>query len=148
MRIHHARLVATVIVLACVAPACASGATEEESGNGDLATVEPIEGRDVARVTLSPEAAERIDIQTSVVEPATGGRVRMTIPYSAVLYDPAGKTWTYTSPDPLVFVRAPIIVTRIDGDRALLSDGPRPGTEVVTVGAAELLGTEYEVGEE
>jgi hypothetical protein len=37
---------------------------------------------------------------------------------------------------------------RIDGDRAILSDGPAPGTEVVTVGAAELLGTEYEVGEE
>ena len=48
----------------------------------------------------------------------------------------------------LVYVRAPIDVIRIDGDRALLSDGPPLGTEVVTVGAAELLGTEYEVGEE
>jgi hypothetical protein len=47
-----------------------------------------------------------------------------------------------------VFVRESIDVIEIDGDQALLSDGPAPGTEVVTVGAAEILGTEYEVGEE
>ena len=63
-----------------------------------------------------------------------------------MLYDPDGDTWTYTSPKPLVFVRAPIDVDRIDGDTALLSErsaGRAP--TVVTVGAAELLGTEYEV---
>ena len=65
-----------------------------------------------------------------------------------MLYDPNGDTWAYTNPEPLVFVRAPITVVTIDGNRAVLSAGPAAGTQVVTVGAAELLGTEYEVGEE
>jgi hypothetical protein len=148
MRIRHVGLVATMLVLAVALPACKESTAEEEAGGSDIATVEPIEGSDVAQVTLSEEAAQRIDVRTSPVEAATGGHVKLTIPYAAVLYDPAGDTWTYTRPDALVFVRAPIDVIRIDGDRALLSDGPSPGTEVVTVGAAELLGTEYEVGEE
>ncbi len=67
---------------------------------------------------------------------------RGVIPYAAVLYDPQGKTWTYTNPGPLTFVREPITVDRIEGDKAFLSDGPAPGTLVVTVGAAELFGAE------
>jgi hypothetical protein len=57
-----------------------------------------------------------------------------------------GETWTYTSPEPLTFVRAPITVEAIDADLAYLSAGPAPGTEVVTVGAAELFGVESGVG--
>lgn len=147
MRIRHTGLVATMIVLTFALSACKESPAEEEATSSDIATVEPIEGSDVARVTLTEEAAERIDVQTRPVQ-AAGGHAELTIPYAAVLYDPAGDTWTYTSPDTLVFVRAPISVLRIDGDRALLTDGPAVGTEVVTVGAAELLGTEYEVGEE
>jgi hypothetical protein len=146
MRIRHAGLVATVLVVAFALTGCKSSSVEEETGGSDLWTIEPVEGSDVAQVTLSEEAAERIDVQTRPVEAA--GRAQLTIPYAAVLYDPAGDTWTYTSPDPLVFVRESIDVIEIDGDQALLSDGPAPGTEVVTVGAAEILGTEYEVGEE
>ena len=147
MRINHIGRVAVMLVLAVSLAGCKEGAAEEETeGGSDLATVEPVEGSDVARVMLTEEAAERIDIQTAAVE--HGPRSDVSIPYAAVLYDPAGDTWTYTSPEELVFVRAPIDVFRIDGDRAVLAKGPAPGTEVVTVGAAELLGTEYEVGEE
>jgi hypothetical protein len=148
MRIRRAGLVVVAMLTLTFALAgCKKSAPEEEATTSDIATVEPIEGSDVAEVTLSEEAAERIDVQTSPVE-AGSGQAALTIPYAAVIYDPSGDTWTYTSPDPLVFVRAPIDVMRIDGERALLSDGPEIGTEVVTVGAAELLGTEYEVGEE
>ena len=42
-------------------------------------------------------------------------------------------------------VRAPIQVASIQGDTAVLSDGPAPGTEVVTVGGEELLGTEFAI---
>jgi hypothetical protein len=46
-------------------------------------------------------------------------------------------------------VRRPITVTVIRGDVALLSTGPPVGARVVTVGTAELLGTEYNIsGEE
>jgi hypothetical protein len=62
-----------------------------------------------------------------------------------VLYDAAGDTWTFTNPEPLVFVRQRISVTYIDGNRAVLADGPAPGTPVVTVGAAELYGAELGV---
>jgi hypothetical protein len=60
-----------------------------------------------------------------------------------VLYDPDGATWTYTSPKPLEYVRANITVKSIDGQRAILTKGPAPGTAVVTLGATELWGVEY-----
>ena len=150
MRIRRIGMVSIVVVLAFALPACKDAPAEEEGGGSELATVEPIEGSDVSQVTLSEEAAGRLDIETATVASAgtAGGKGSTTIPYAAVLYDPAGDTWTYTNPDPLVFVRAPIDVIRIDGEQALLSSGPPPGTDVVIVGAAELLGTEYEVGEE
>ena len=149
MRIRRIGTVSLLVVLALALPGCKDAPTEEE-GASDLATVEPIEGSDVAQVTLSEEAAARLDIETTAVAStgAGGGKATTTIPYAAVLYDPAGDTWTFTNPEPLVFVRAPIDVIKIDGEEALLSSGPAPGTDVVIVGAAELLGTEYEVGEE
>jgi hypothetical protein len=145
MRIRRPGLAAVLVALVFLVPACKSDAAEEEASGSELATVEPVEGTDVSTVTLTEEAAERIDVQTQSVESSHG---ELAIPYAAVLYDPAGDTWTYTSPESLTFVRAPIDVDRIVGDRAFLSDGPPAGTDVVVVGAAELLGTEYEVGEE
>lgn len=113
---------------------------------GEPATVEPIEGSDLSRVRLTAAAAERLGIRTAPVE--LRGANRKVIPYDAVLYAPAGNTFTYTSPEPLVFVRHAIRVDRITGDRAVLSSGPPVGTKVVTVGSQELFGTEYEVEED
>ena len=46
-------------------------------------------------------------------------------------------------------MRQPITVTVIRGDVALIAAGPAVGARVVTVGSAELLGTEYNIsGEE
>ena len=70
----------------------------------------------------------------------------MTIPYAAVVYDSAGKTWAYVNEDPLVYKRAEITVDEIDGDVARLTAGPPAGTQVVTTGAAELYGAEIGVG--
>ena len=145
MRFRQGGNVAAIVVLALVLMACSDTSTQEESGTSEIATVEPIEGSDVARVILSEDAAGRLDITTASIR-KLGGRTE--IPYAAVLYDPNGDTWAYTNPEPLVFVRAPIAVITIEGSRAVLSAGPPAGTRVVTVGAAELLGTEYEVGEE
>ena len=75
----------------------------------------------------------------------SGGGEQKTIPYSAVIYGVEGGTWTYTSAGPLTFVRAPITVASVQGDVAVLSEGPAPGTEVVTVGGEELLGTEFAI---
>ena len=149
MSVRRTGMIGVLVVLALTLPSCKDSGAEEEAGGSDLVTVEPVEGSDVSQLTLTEEAASRLDIQTApVTAEDSGGKATSTIPYAAVLYDPAGDTWAYTNPEPLVFVRAPIDVMRIDGDTALLSDGPSPGTDVVTVGAAELLGSEYEVGEE
>jgi hypothetical protein len=92
------------------------------------------------QITLTADAAKRIDVRTAAVKSDGGNTV---IPYAAVLYDPDGAAWTYTNPKPLVFERADITVDRIDGERAILAKGPAPGTAVVTVGATELWGVEY-----
>jgi len=97
--------------------------------------LEPIEGTDFQRVILTEKAAQRLNIQTAEV----GGN---TIPYAAVIYDTEGNTWVYTNPEPLTFVRAPIVVDRIDGDQAILSEGLDSGTMVVTLGVSELYGAE------
>jgi hypothetical protein len=96
----------------------------------------------------------RLDGASQVVHPGqrvrvqvvlSGGGEQKTIPYSAVIYGVEGGVWAYTSTGPLTFVRAPITVTSIQDDMAVLSEGPPPGTEVVTVGGEELLGTEFAI---
>ena len=147
----HARWILGVVILAGIAlPAC-TNAPAEEAGGAEVARVEPIEGSDVSRVVLSEDAAQRLDVQTAPIverQDRRGGAPRLIMPYDAVLYDPSGGTWAYTSSEPLAYVRAPIRVDRIKGSEAILSSGPPAGTQVVTVGASELLGVEYEVGEE
>lgn len=139
----------TVIVLVSAAlllAACSEAAPEEQASGGGVASVESIEGSEVARVILAQEAADRLGIETGTVEAAHGGQ--LAIPYAAVLYDPTGRTWTYTNPEPLTYVRAEITIDAIRQDTAYATTGPPVGTTVVTVGAEELLGTEFEVAEE
>jgi hypothetical protein len=102
-----------------------------------------VKGSDVIRVTMTAEAAKRVGVETVEVRSDPSGASRTVIPYDAVLYDPTGETWTYTSPKPLVYERADINVVRIDGDSAILDQGPPVGTSVVTVGATEIWGVEY-----
>ena len=64
------------------------------------------------------------------------------VPYSAVYYDAKGNAWVYVNTKPLTFERQRIVVDRVVGDMALLSEGPAVGTPVVTVGAALLYGAE------
>jgi hypothetical protein len=118
-------------------------ATVEEAGHVEAGTIEPVEGTSLNRLTLTDRAAERVGLETtSVAEQQVDGKIQRTIPYSAVIYDADGGTWAYTTDEHLTFVRDEISVERIDGDTAYLSDGPAAGTEVVTVGAAELVGLE------
>lgn len=75
-----------------------------------------------------------------------GAAARKVVPYGSVLYDINGGTWIYTSPEPLVFVRHPVEVDFIDGEWAVLNEGPPTGTAVVAIGVAELYGTEFKIG--
>jgi hypothetical protein len=134
------RLTAVQLLVASALALAGCGGQSEEETSDSPAQIEQIKGTELNRITLTPEAAERLDIQTAA---ARGNGNRTVIPYAAVLYDPDGKTWTYTSPERLVFVREDISVDRIDGRSAVLSTGPAAGTAVVTVGADELWGVEY-----
>lgn len=111
------------------------------------ANIEPIAGTELNRVILSEQAAKRTDVQTALVaEQQIDGVKRLTVPFAAVLYDVHGGAWVYANPEPLTFVRAPIVIERIVGDTVVLSKGPDVGARVVTVGAAELSGAEKNIG--
>lgn len=97
--------------------------------------LEKIEGTDLSKVILTEKAAERIGLETVAV---SGNEV----PYAAVIYDIEGNTWVYTNPEPLTFVRQPIVIDRIEGDTAFLAEGLPSELNVVTVGVAEIYGTE------
>jgi hypothetical protein len=75
----------------------------------------------------------------------SGGRRQKTVPYSAVIYWIDGGTWVYTRTGPLAFVRSPIEIDEVDGDVAVVSSGPPVGTQVVSIGGQELLGTEFQI---
>ena len=126
-----------LVVLGLALSAC--GGSSDSAAPVEPAKITKLAG-DVNQITLTADAAKRIDVKTAAVKSEGGDTV---IPYAAVLYDPDGATWTYTSPKPLVFVRADITVKDIDGERAILTKGPAPGTAVVTLGATELWGVEY-----
>jgi hypothetical protein len=111
----------------------------------------PIEGSELNRVILTAGAAERVGIKTVVVRevsttvPGKGVARHTVIPIGAVIYDRKGATWTYTTVEPLNYVRQRVVIARSDGDLAVLQSGPPAGTAVVAIGAAELLGIEYGV---
>ncbi len=71
---------------------------------------------------------------------------RTVVPYGAVYYLAEGTAWVFVNPKPLVFERQRIVVERVVGNVAVLSDGPSVGTPVVTVGAPLLYGAEVVFG--
>jgi hypothetical protein len=143
--ISRAVIVLSILVIAALQLSACSDSSTPAAADDAPATVEPIKGTDETSVKLSERAAKRLGIETATVRHRGA---REVIPYDAVVYNADGSTFTYTNPEPLVFVSAPIKVARIDGSEAILSKGPPAGTKVVTVGAQELYGSEYEVEED
>jgi hypothetical protein len=68
------------------------------------------------------------------------------VPYSAIIYDVQGDTWVYVNSEALTFVRQKVLVDRIEGQFAILSEALPEGMKVVTVGVIELYGAETGVG--
>jgi hypothetical protein len=118
------------------------------------AVVQSVHGSQIPQVRLTDQAMHRIGVATQAVRVATvtvtGRRgPYKVIPYSAVIYDNNGSTWTYVETAVRTFMRERITVRVIRGGTAIMSQGPAAGATVVTVGAPELLGTEYNIsGEE
>jgi hypothetical protein len=135
-----------MLVLAAAFVVAGCGAAQPPTADKP-AVVVPIEGTDLSKVILTQEAADRIGIKTAPAEivAVAGGAKKTAIPLAAVVYDPDGVTWVYTKVERLTFVRERVIIGSLKGDLAILQSGPSPGVEVVIVGAAELLGSEYGV---
>jgi len=129
-------LVVVGLVVPALVAACGSGPARQPA---ESAKVEHVAGSDSYRITLAPDAAKRLDIKTTAVQP---NGTETVIPYSAVLYSATGETWAYVNLKPLTFERRRIVVDRISGDRAILSRGPDLGTAVATAGVPELHGIE------
>ena len=143
IRSNRLTVVSLALGAALIAAAGTSSALAASGGfkyNGPKAShVEPIAGTDIKRVTITLKALKRLDIQTGQVREEGGVK---TVAYSAVIYDKKGKTFVYTNPKPLTYVRHPISIGQFGHDTVVLTDGPPAGTVVATRGAAELFGTE------
>jgi hypothetical protein len=147
MSAKHLSAAGLVIGAAAILAGCATTTPEEASP----AVIKPVAGSAIPQLQLTERAVQRLGIVTQPVRQTTtaGQPAHEVIPYSAVVYDTDGSTWTYVDIAARTYERKPITVTEIDGTTARLSAGPAAGTAVVTVGAAELLGTEYDIsGEE
>lgn len=144
----HSRVWTAVIGLAALLVAFAlylalAGGTGESAAAVDEslpATVQHLNGSEVALLTLQPSAIKRLDLKTAAVQSARGGG--MVVPYAAVIYDSAGDTWVYVAGNPRSFRREHVTVDRIANGLVVLSAGPKVGRKVATVGAQELWGAE------
>ena len=71
------------------------------------------------------------------------------ISYSAVVYDATANRGRFSAPAPRTYIRVPIEISSISGEIVQLKSGPPVGTQVVVVGAPELVGAEAGIsGEE
>jgi hypothetical protein len=148
MRRMNRLMILALALVGLVLSACSEGGTEGVlAGEPAPVTVSTIEGSDLKLVQLVTRSAERLGIQTEPVrQDLVDGERRLVIPYAALLYDEHGDTWVFTNTEGLSFIRQSVIVDRIVGDLAILTDGPTSGTLVVTLGASELYGAETGVG--
>jgi hypothetical protein len=147
MKRKYQFLVLVLLAAALLLAAC--GKPPEVAQETPAVKVEHLSGSQPSRVTLTAEAAKRLDIQTDSAQAVeVAGAQRIVVPYASVLYDTEGHTWVYAMTDALTFTRTPVEVDSIDGDDAILQAGPTAGTSVVTVGAEELFGSETEFEEE
>jgi hypothetical protein len=116
------------------------GVTSEPGGAMTVA------GKSLGIFILTAEMAKRLGIQTAAVRPErAAGRQRTIIPVAAVV-GTGSDTWVYTNPEPSVFVRQKVTVDHVEGDFAVLTDGPPVGTMVATTGAATLYENELRYG--
>ena len=151
MRTKSPASLASLAAAASFLTGCSVASAHEDPPPAD---VKSVPGSAVKQLQLTQQAIHRLGITTVAVRTAQAtvdGRrgTYKLIPYSAVVYDNDGSTWAFVNTGPRTFVRQRITVGAIQGSTAVLAAGPAPGAAVVTVGAPELLGTEYNIsGEE
>lgn len=78
--------------------------------------------------------------------PLRDSQTLRSLPSSSILYDSGGSSWAYVCEGDGVYRRALVDIVRHHDELALLSRGPIVGECVVSVGAAELYGSEFKPG--
>jgi hypothetical protein len=145
---HKSRwLVAGLLAISLQSAACQRHASPHQADHP--VEVKKIEGSDVNRVTMTERAIERLALKTDEVREQKvlrSAAPRKVVPHSALIYDPKGETWVYTSPEPRTFVKHKVDVEYVEGDLAVLKEGPPAGTVVVSTAAAEVYGADAGVG--
>jgi hypothetical protein len=147
-------LAATAAALAAITlsvSGCSEAGASNEENPETAVTVERAEEGQPASITVSERAEQRLGLKTEPVRPLTGQANGATevIAYSAVVYDEDGKSWAFSAPSPRTYIRVPIVISSITGQTVQLKSGPPLGTQVVVVGAPELVGAEAGIsGEE
>jgi hypothetical protein len=132
-------------VVAVVAAASLTGCAEIEVPMAEPyepAHLESTGPNQPARVILTEEAVHRVELQTTKVRLEDGD---LEVEHAALVFDKRGKPWVFMVVGPQTYVRAPVEIKEIDDELMILASGPPPGTEVVTVGAIELWGTELQI---
>jgi multidrug efflux pump subunit AcrA (membrane-fusion protein) len=109
------------------------------SANSAAASVDVFYEMDNADGAYRP--GQRVQVQVDLAESGE----HLVGPWSAVLQDIHGGSWVYVQQEPGVYVRTRVDLHRVTDDLAVLARGPEPGTSVVTVGVAELAGSEFGV---
>jgi RND family efflux transporter MFP subunit len=117
--------------------------------------------REARRVSAPPTAdatAASVDLYFAL--PSSGGRIRpgervsvrlplraaeraIVIPQSAVVYDVGGGSWVYEVIADHVFARRRVELGTTTGSNIVVLRGLTEGRRIVTIGAAELYGTEF-----
>ena len=111
------------------------------------ATVASVEGSDLALVTLTSDGAEKLGLEVVRVEPADHQLGGLAVPYAAVVHGADGTTWVYASAGSVLRFRRQVVeVAAVEGPRAILTAGPSVGTDIASIGSAELYGAEFEIG--
>jgi hypothetical protein len=164
MSLHKRPLAAIVVAIAAAVAGCGSSSTPSIPVSGRLVGASATSS---GQIVLSQLGAQRIGLQTAkataaptpaavtkttivagvkhttTVHPAPpAGSPTVIVPYSALIYDPSGRTYVFTNTGPLTYVETPITVAQITGNSAYLAKGPKPGASIVTVGAEELFGVQ------
>lgn len=75
--------------------------------------------------------------------PLTAKAEIKAVPWSAIVYDIYGGQWVYEQVGPNQYARRRVEVGWSNGGWAALLHGPDVGCQIVTAGAAELMGTEF-----
>ncbi|HEY3573880.1 MAG TPA: hypothetical protein VGK98_08670 [Arthrobacter sp.] len=133
----------SVLVLACAASMGLAGCATVKPAATPTSAAASMEkaGADLNKLTLTDKAVERLGVTTVKVTKGEGSPLQ--VPYGALVYDANGKTWVYTNPEPRTYIRAAVTVDKIADNKVQLRSGPPAGTDVVTIGAAELFGAEF-----